>query len=138
MLHDGDLVELHFHGTLDDGTVFDSSRGRRARMFVLGRGQMIPAFEERLRSLSPGESARFTISSDEAYGPHEPSLVFEAPRDEAPEGVQPGDMVQLSGGRPGAIVAVGEQSVTVDGNHPLAGQALHFEVEIVSARAAVG
>lgn len=138
MLHDGDLVELHFHGTLDDGTVFDSSRGRRARMFVLGRSQMIPAFEERIRGLSPGDSAHFTICVADAYGPHEPSLVFEVPREEAPEGVQAGDMVQLTGGRPGAIVAVREQTVTVDGNHPLAGQALNFEVEIVSSRPSAG
>ena len=137
MVHDGDLVELHFHGTLDNGEVFDTSRGRSPRYFVLGRGQLLPAFEAQVREMSPGDRRSFTIPSADAYGAHDPSLVFVVPRAEAPETVAPGDEVQLTGGRPGTITSVDPETVSVDGNHPLAGQTLHFEVELLSARPAV-
>jgi FKBP-type peptidyl-prolyl cis-trans isomerase 2 len=132
MWHDGDLVEFHFEGALDSGAVFDTSRGRRARVFVLGRGQLIPAFEAQLREMAAGERRRFRIEAADAYGEHDPALVVEAPRAEAPEGVTAGDEVPLTGGRPATVVAVSGDMVTLDANHPLAGQALTFEVELVA------
>jgi peptidylprolyl isomerase len=137
LLYDGDLVELHFHGTLDNGQVFDTSRGRSPRYFVLGRGQLIPAFDAQVRHMVPGELRTFTIAVTDAYGDRDPSLVFVVPRNEAPDGAVPGDMVQLTGGRPGTITAVDPEIVTVDANHPLAGQTLHFEVELLSVKHAV-
>ena len=135
MLRDGDLVELHFRGTLDDGSVFDSSEGRSARFFVIGRGQLLPAFEAAIRPLSAGERASFGVEPNEAYGPHDPSLVRRVPHNDASEGAQPGDMVELSGGVPALVIATDADGATVDANHPLAGRALNFEVEIVSVRA---
>ena len=138
MLHDGYLVELHFHGTLDNGEVFDTSWGRSPRYFVLGRSQLIPAFEAHVRQMAPGDRRSFTVTSSDAYGDHDPALVFVVPRAEAPEGVVAGDMVQLTGGSPGTITALSPETVTVDANHPLAGQTLHFEVELLSAKPAAG
>jgi len=134
---DGDLVELHFHGTLDDGHVFDTSRGRSARFFVLGRGQLLPAFEATVRAMAPGDTRTLRIEAADAYGPHDPALVYTRPREEAPESAEVGQMLQLADGRPAAITALNATTVTVDANHPLAGQALTFEVELISSRAAV-
>lgn len=133
MLPDGYLVALHFQGTLEDGSVFDSSWGRSPRYFVLGRQQMIPAFEAQVREMSVGENRTFTLTPAEAYGDHDPALVWEVPAAEAPQGAKPGNEVQLTGGRPGIIRSVGPETVVVDGNHPLAGKTLRFEVELVSA-----
>jgi FKBP-type peptidyl-prolyl cis-trans isomerase 2 len=138
MLRDGDLVELHFTGTLDDGAVFDTSRGRRARVFVIGRGQLLVAFESAIRPLSAGERASFRLERPEAYGPRDPALVYRVQRGDGADDPQPGDMVELTGGVPGRVVAVEGETVTVDANHPLAGQTLNFEVEIVSVRRAAG
>ena len=137
MLRDGDLIELHLQGTLDNGEVFDSSRGRRARMFVLGRGQLLPAFEAAIKRLSPGETLRFRLSPAEAYGTHDPELVIDLPRGEAPADAKVGDWMQLTNGRPAAISRLDDDSVTIDANHQFAGLALNFEVELLSARPAV-
>lgn len=134
MLQEGDLVELHFHGTLDSGQVFDSSHGRSSRFFVIGARQLIPAFEEALLAMGPGETRRLRIEASEAYGEHDPTLVFEAPREEAPDDARVGDEVALVGGRPARITALTEETVAVDGNHPLAGKALNFEIRLISVR----
>jgi peptidylprolyl isomerase len=134
----GTLVEFHFRGTLDNGSVFDSSEGRAARVFALGRGQLIPAFEEQISRLRPGEEVRFRIEADEAYGPHDPDLVISAPLDELPVGMGPGDEVPLAGGRPATVISVDADSVTLDANHPLAGHVLNFEVRLVSATPPAG
>lgn len=128
----GDLVELHFEGTFDDGTVFDTSRGRRARAFVLGRGQLLPAFEARLEALEAGERVAFRLEPGEAYGPARPELFLEAPAAELPPGAAVGDEVALTGGRPARITAIEGGRVTLDANHPLAGHALNFTVELIS------
>jgi FKBP-type peptidyl-prolyl cis-trans isomerase 2 len=133
---DGDLVELHFHGTLDDGSVFDTSRGRRPRFFVLGRGQLLPAFEAALESMAVGETRAFRIEVEEAYGPVDPASIYRVPKIEAPDGAGVGDMLQLTDGRAATVTAVEADTVTVDANHPLAGCALNFEVELISARPA--
>ncbi len=134
MPDDGDVVTVHFHGTLDSGEVFDSSRGRQARTFVIGRGQLIAGFEAALCELSPGETATLRLEPAQAYGPHRDDRVFDVPIDEAPAGLSPGDSIQLSGGVPAVVVALSGESVRVDANHPLAGKALNFEIELVSVR----
>ena len=134
MPSDGDVVTVHFHGTLDSGEVFDSSRGQRPRTFVIGRGQLIAGFEAALRKLSAGESTTLRLEPEQAYGPHRDDRVFDVPLDEAPEGLSPGDGIQLSGGEPAVVVAVTSDAVRVDANHPLAGEALNFEIELVSVR----
>ena len=137
MWSDGDLLEFHFEGTLDSGAAFDTSAGRRARVFVLGRGQLIPAFEAQLRTMQVGERRRFRLKPAEAYGDRDPALIIEAPACELPEGARIGDEVPLAGGRPATLVAFDATTATLDANHPLAGQALTFEVELVSVTPAV-
>lgn len=137
MLRDGDLIELHLQGTLDSGEVFDNTRGRRPRVFVLGRAQLLPAFETAIKVMSPGETLRFRLGSEDAYGAHDPALVLELPRAEAPVSAQTGDWLQLSNGRPAAIVRLDDDTVTIDANHQFAGLDLNFEVELISARPAL-
>ncbi|MEX2032741.1 MAG: FKBP-type peptidyl-prolyl cis-trans isomerase [Dehalococcoidia bacterium] len=138
MPRDGDLVELHFHGTLDDGAVFDTSRGRKPRFFVLGRGQLLPAFEAALRPMAAGETRTFRIEASDAYGPIDPASIYRVPKVEAPEDARVGDMLQLTDGRAATVVAVEDETVTVDANHPLAGHTLNFTVELISSRPAAG
>ena len=132
MWRDGDLVEFHFTGTLDSGATFDTSEGRRARVFVLGRGQLIPAFEAALRAMSIGERRCFRLPPDEAYGAIDPTLVIEAPAGELPEGARVGDEVTLSSGRPAVITAIDANTVSLDANPPLAGEALTFDVQLIA------
>lgn len=137
MLRDGDLIELHLQGTLDSGEVFDNTRGRRPRVFVLGRGQLLPAFEAAIKQMSPGETTRFRLSPEEAYGARDPELVIDVPRSEAPDRAKVGDGVQLSNGRPATIVRLDGDTLTIDANHQFAGLDLNFEVELLSARPAL-
>jgi peptidylprolyl isomerase len=134
----GDTVAVHYTGTLADGTVFDSSRGREPLSFTLGGGQVIPGFEEAVMGLSPGESRTTTIPSDQAYGEHQPDLVFAVDRDQLPPGMSPevGEQYQMRQGD-GQVMVVTVQEVepghvTFDANHPLAGQDLTFDLELVS------
>jgi peptidylprolyl isomerase len=134
---DGDAVKVHYTGTLGDGTVFDSSVGGEPLEFVLGEGNVIPGFEEAVRGMSPGETRMTTISAENAYGPHEPDAVFEVPRAQLPPDVDPQVGQQLglqhpSGQMiPAVIAGVSDSAVTIDANHPLAGEDLTFEIQLV-------
>ena len=133
---DGDTVQVHYTGTLGDGTVFDSSVGSDPLEFTLGEGGVIPGFEEAVRGMSPGDTKTTTIPADEAYGPHEAGAVFQVGRDQMPD-VEPEVGQQLglqhpSGEMiPAIVTAVTSEAVTIDANHPLAGQDLTFEIQLV-------
>jgi peptidylprolyl isomerase len=129
---DGDLVSVHYTGTLDDGEQFDSSAGREPLEFVVGSGQVIPGFDDAVRGLAIGESRTVRILPENAYGQYDPQLILEFPIETAPEGLQAGDQVTFSNGGTGVVVEVAETVVRIDANHRLAGQALTFEVELVS------
>jgi peptidylprolyl isomerase len=135
---DGDRVSVHYTGTLNDGTVFDSSVGGQPLEFVLGAGDVIPGFEKAVRGMKVGQTKTVTLSPDEAYGPHEPSLVFVAHRDELAEWpeVQVGQQLTLQTKDGKTVMAtvtqVTEESITVDANHALAGKDLTFEIELVA------
>ncbi|HHC08411.1 MAG TPA: peptidylprolyl isomerase [Actinobacteria bacterium] len=130
---DGDLVEVHYVGTLDDGTQFDSSRERgRPLSFVVGAGQVIPGFDEAVRGMRVGETVTVRIPPEEAYGERSDDYVLEVPKAPSQDDVEVGDRVTLSNGLPAVILEVREDSVLVDANHPLAGEALTFEIELVS------
>ncbi len=133
-MNDGAVVTVHYHGTLDSGQVVDSSRGRRPRTFVIGRGQLIAGFEAALRRMSAGERTTVRIEPADAYGERLSDRLYEVPRDEAPDGLSPGDEVQLAGGAPAVVVEVTDRVVCLDANHPLAGKALTFEIELISVR----
>jgi peptidylprolyl isomerase len=132
----GDTVRVHYTGKLDDGSVFDSSEGRDPLEFQLGGGQVIPGFEQALEGMSPGDERSVTIAPDEAYGPRRDELVLVVPRVELPAEMQPevGQQLQLSQEGQSFIVTVAdvnESEVVLDANHPLAGEELTFELQLV-------
>ena len=133
----GDTVRVHYTGSLDDESVFDSSRGREPLEFTIGTGQVIPGFEEAVIGLEPGGSARTRIEADQAYGPRREELRISVARDQFPDGleVSEGDHLQMhtQDGQeiPVQVVEIGERDVVVDANHPLAGKALTFEIELI-------
>jgi FKBP-type peptidyl-prolyl cis-trans isomerase 2 len=134
----GDTVHVHYRGTLDDGTEFDSSAGSDPIAFTLGAGQVIPGFESAIEGMSAGDKKTERIEAENAYGDRRDELVFTVPRDQMPENadVEVGDMLRVGfpDGSSAAVqvAAMDDQSVTLDANHPLAGKNLTFELELVS------
>jgi len=134
----GDTVLIHYTGKLTDGTVFDSSVEREPLKFDIGAGNVIPGFESAVIGMSPGDSKTETIDSDQAYGPHREEMVVVVDRQQIPAEIplNIGQQLQLQGpeGRPPLPVLVTEVSdskVTLDANHPLAGEDLVFDIELV-------
>ena len=133
----GDTVRIHYTGKLDDGTEFDSSAGRDPLEFALGSGQVIPGFDAAVDGMTIGESKSVRIEAVNAYGEHHTELVQDVPRTALPEELDPQVGMQLQGESPDGqmlrltITSVAEATITVDGNHPLAGQALTFDIELV-------
>ncbi len=127
----GDSVAVHYHGALDDGSVFDSSREREPLEFVIGSGQLIDGFDNAVRGLAVGESVTVRLEPEEAYGPHDPALMFDVPLDRIPEGVGVGDQAQLSNGLVVTVVEIIDETATLDANHRLAGKPLTFEIELI-------
>ncbi len=134
MAETGDFVEVHYDGTLDDGSTFDSSRDRNTPFsFTVGAGQVIAGFDEAVRGLAVGESRKIRIPAAEAYGEWTEENVFELPYGEDQPEVEVGSRVYLNTGRPAVVVEVNEKSVILDANHELAGKALTFDIELLSA-----
>ncbi len=133
----GDTVRIHYTGTLDDGTEFDSSAGRDPLEFALGGGQVIPGFDSAVDGMTVGESKSVTIPPEQAYGERHEQLVQEVPKSALPDEIEPAVGMQLQSRSPEGqvmnlvITDVADDSITVDGNHPLAGQALTFAIELV-------
>jgi peptidylprolyl isomerase len=134
----GDTVRVHYRGTLDDGTEFDSSAGSEPIVFTIGEGQVIPGFESAVQGMAAGEKKKERIQANDAYGDRRDDLVFTVGREQMPEGteVEVGDLLQVGfpDGSNAAVqvAAMDEQSVTLDANHPLAGKDLTFELELVA------
>jgi peptidylprolyl isomerase len=134
----GDSVKIHYTGTLDDGTQFDSSAGRDPLAFELGTGQVIPGFDKAVDGMAVGESKSVNIPAEDAYGPHHEQMIQEVPRDALPADLEPTEGMSLQAQGPDGqvvnlvITAIKDESITVDGNHPLAGKALNFDIELVS------
>ena len=133
----GDKVSVHYTGTLASGDEFDSSAGGAPLVFVLGAGQMIPGFDAAVHGMEEGETKTFTIPADHAYGPHRPEAVQELARAEIPEGIDmaPGTMLEAEDSHGHRVVLkvveLTEETVTLDANHPLAGEDLTFAIELV-------
>ncbi|MGI9248938.1 MAG: FKBP-type peptidyl-prolyl cis-trans isomerase [Woeseiaceae bacterium] len=133
----GDTVRIHYRGTLGDGTEFDSSAGRDPLEFALGGGQVIPGFDSAVDGMSVGDSKTVTISPEEAYGPRHEQLVQQVPRSTLPEDMEPAVGMQLQSQSPDGqvmnlvITEIEDESITLDANHPLSGQALTFAIELV-------
>jgi FKBP-type peptidyl-prolyl cis-trans isomerase 2 len=130
---DGDSVEVHYVGTLDDGSQFDSSRDRQDPLvFVVGSDEMIKGFDDAVRGMAVGDIVTVRIPPEEAYGEVDEELIFTVPIEQAPEDVAVFDEVLIGGETPGVVTAVSATEVTIDINHPFAGQALTFEIELLS------
>lgn len=137
---DSDTVKVHYTGTLDDGTVFDTSVEREPLEFTLGEGMLIPGFEEAVKGMQVGQSKTVTIPAEEAYGPHLDDLILVIERNQLPEELDPevGQILEATqeDGRIGVVTVtdVSETTITVDANHPLAGKDLTFEIELVEIK----
>lgn len=133
----GDTVKVEYTGKLDDGTVFDTSEGRAPLQFEAGAGQVIPGFDKAVVGMEKGESKSIKIKPEEAYGEKNPEMMKAVPKEALPKEFEPkeGKMLGLTtpDGRqmPAKIVKVGKDDVTLDLNHPLAGQTLNFEIKVV-------
>jgi peptidylprolyl isomerase len=133
----GDTVRIHYTGTLNDGTEFDSSAGREPLEFALGGGQVIPGFDSAVDGMAVGENKTVTIAADQAYGERHDQLVQEVPKNALPDEIEPAVGMQLQSQSPEGhvmnlvITEVADETITLDGNHPLAGQALTFAIELV-------
>lgn len=133
----GDTVHVHYTGKLDDGTEFDTSAGREPLEFAVGGGQVIPGFDKAVKGMMAGDTKSVRIPAEEAYGARHAQLVQEVPRSALPDEIDPvvGMRLQTPGPEGEAIqlvvTAVSQDSITVDGNHPLAGEALNFDIELV-------
>ena len=134
----GDQVKVHYTGRLTDGTVFDSSRGSEPIAFEVGAGMMIPGFDAGVQGMSVGETRTVDIPHTEAYGPYHAEALVKVPREQFPPELTPELGVVLRMTHPTGvpidmtIVELGETEVTLDGNHPLAGKDLQFDLELVS------
>lgn len=129
-------VTVNYTGKLEDGTIFDTSLvdGREPLKAKLGEGQLIPGFESGLIDMGIGENKTIEIEPTEAYGEYNESLILEVAKNQVPENVEVGMMLQTFGPMGPSIVKVLEikdEVVLIDANHPLAGKKLIFELEVV-------
>jgi len=133
----GDTVKVHYTGTLVDGSMFDTSEGAEPLEFKIGAGDVIPGFDEAMVGMRIGESKDIHISPDDAYGEHNENLVQTIPRDQINLSVEPEVGMKIEMHTPDgtiiplAISEVTGSTLTLDANHPLAGQELHFLVRLI-------
>ncbi len=127
-------VTVHYIGTLEDGAVFDSSHDREPLTFVLGAGEVISGFDDAIMGMEEGENRKVTLSPEEAYGLRLEELVIEADMSDLPDGVDVGAALQADvEGRPVifTVMNIEDGKAVLDGNHPLAGKPLTFQLELV-------
>ena len=129
----GDLVKVHYVGTLDDGEQFDSSRDRGQTLdFTIGSGQMIPGFDAAVRGMVVGEIKSVRLSPEDAYGERSDELIVEVPVANLPEGTEVGQTLFTNSGQSVVVVAIDGETATIDANPRLAGEFLTFEIEMVA------
>jgi FKBP-type peptidyl-prolyl cis-trans isomerase SlpA len=133
-------VKVHYTGKLSDGQVFDTSEGKEPIEFVLGQGQLIPGFEQGLIDMKVNEKKTITIAKEEAYGEVNEQLIQEVDKANLPQDMEPKVGMGLVSKSPDGqemnlmVVDVKEKSIVVDGNHPLAGRDLVFDLEVVEIK----
>ena len=134
----GDTVKVHYHGKLTDGSTFDSSEGKDPLEFTVGSGQVIKGFDDAMVNMEVGEKKTVQIPVDHAYGERNEDMIMEYPKTEFPADMTPEVGMELhmsdNAGNvfPVVIAEVKDESVLLDANHPLAGEDLTFEIELVS------
>jgi peptidylprolyl isomerase len=129
----GDTVKVHYTGKLEDGTIFDSSFDSEPLEFTIGEGQVIKGFEDAVVGMDLNETKTVKIPVDKAYGPHRDDLLVVVNRNQLPADFEP----ELEGRQPdgsivvATVIEISESNVTLDANHPLAGEDLTFEIQLV-------
>ncbi len=136
MIENGKIVDVHYTGKLNDGSVFDSSEGREPLRFEVGSGQIIPGFESAILGKNVGDKVSVTINPSEAYGETREELFVKIPNEKLPGKVEVGQVLEATSqdGRSSQVLVheVNEDHVVINGNHPLAGKELVFDIEVVS------
>lgn len=133
----GDTVRVHYTGRFEDGTVFDTLQDREPIEFTLGEHQVIPGFENAVTGMQAGETKTAQIPPEEAYGERREDLLIDVPRAEVPADIDPqiGQTLQVQGAGgqvfPVVVANVGEDMITLDANHPLAGRSLIFDIQLI-------
>ena len=133
----GDKIKVHYHGRLTNGETFDKSEGREPLEFEVGSGMVIKGFDEGVTGMSVGDKKTVNIPFDEAYGPKNPEMVIDMPKDRFPKDmeIEVGMPLAMSDGQGNqhqvVIIEINEDVVVLDANHPLAGQDLIFDLELV-------
>ncbi|MCD6575708.1 MAG: peptidylprolyl isomerase [Nanoarchaeota archaeon] len=133
----GDIVKVEYTGTLDDGTVFDTSKGKAPLEFKVGEGRIIKGFEEAVIGMEKGEEKEVRIPPEKAYGDPNPELIAEVPREQFPKDMELKEGMIISidvpnlGQLPATITKVDDEKVTIDLNPPLAGKTLNFKIKVV-------
>jgi peptidylprolyl isomerase len=133
----GQTVRVHYTGTLEDGSTFDSSKDRAPLEFTVGGGEVIGGFDQAVAGMAPGDTKKVTVAAADAYGPHRPELVQDMPRDAIPPEVDltPGNRLaakdQAGNELVLTVVEADDETAKLDANHPLAGEDLTFEIELV-------
>ena len=134
---DGDNVKVEYEGTLDDGTVFDSSEKHGPLEFEIGAEQVIKGFEEAVKGMEKGQEKQISLKSAEAYGDNNPQLIQRIPRDKLPQDQEPKTGMALLINLPNGsqvqakITEVTKEEIVIDLNHPLAGKDLSFKIKVV-------
>src|SRR5450631_1110666 len=137
----GDTVKVHYHGRLTDGTTFDSSEGREPLEFEVGGGMVIKGFDDGVMGMAVGDKRTIEIAVVDAYGEKDPQMLMEFPIDRFPPEMKPevGMRLNMTNGSgqhiPVVIVEVKGDTVILDANHPLAGEDLVFDLELVEIKA---
>ena len=135
MIENGKVVSVHYVGKFADGEVFDSSEGREPLQFQVGSGQLIPGFESAIIGKIVGDKVTANITPEEGYGLVREDLIVSVPLDKMPGDVEVGQALEAQGddGQSAQVFVkeVNEDNVVIDGNHPLAGKDLVFEIEVV-------
>ena len=133
----GDTVKVHYHGKLISGETFDTSSGRDPLEFEIGSGSVIKGFDEGVKGMAVGQKKTINIPVDDAYGPRSDDMLIEFPKDRFPQNVEieEGMQLMMSNGSgqniPVTVSEIKETSVILDANHPLAGEDLIFDIELV-------
>ena len=133
----GDSVRVHYTGTLDDGTEFESSAEREPIKLTIGSGQFFPELESALVGMAEGDTKKVTLGPDNAYGRHDPQLIQSVERDSIPAEIklEIGTILEAKNENgdltPVKVVEISDENITFDANHPLAGEALTFELTLV-------
>ena len=137
---ENDTVQVHYTGKLTNGQVFDSSLEREPLEVQLGQGQLIPGFEKALVDMAVNEKKTVTIAKEDAYGDVHKELFQKVPTAELPENIKPEVGMGLVGSRPDGsqqqfvVAEVNDDHIIVDANHPLAGQDLVFDLELIAIK----